>query len=144
MMNNKSMDIMEMVAIKSMVNNFKVNKHACGCVRTTFMEENERIGYEIVKHSVFPNCNEIDRFFKDLNILKGFTPDNLPRYVINIHNEETKVNSYFSVHDDMIILCDTDIINDRLEVYHMTFDMDPKLYIESLTIASVIYEFICL
>lgn len=144
MMNNKTMDIMEMVSIKSMVNNFKVNKNICGCVRTKFIEKTEQMCYELVELSNFPDEKETERYFKDLNILQRFTPGSMPRYVLNIYNEETGVNSYFSVFDDMIILCDTDFINDRLEFRYMTFDMDPKMYTESLTVASTIYEFLSL
>ena len=144
MMNNKTMDIMEMVAIKSMVNNFKVNKYTCGCVRTKFIEKNEQICYEVIKLTMFPDNEEAGRFLKYLNILNRYTQYSLPKYVLNLYNKETRVISYFSVYDDMIILCDTDDINDRLEIYHMTFDMDPKMYTESLTVASIIYEFLSL
>ena len=99
---------------------------------------------ELVELSNFPDEKETERYFKDLNILQRFTPGSMPRYVLNIYNEETGVNSYFSVFDDMIILCDTDFINDRLEFRYMTFDMDPKMYTESLTVASTIYEFLSL
>lgn len=144
MMNNKTMDIMEIVSIKSMVNNFKVNKNICGCVKTKFIEKIEQMCYELVSLSNFPDEEETERFFKDLSILQRFTPGSMPRYVLNIHNEETGVNSYFSVFDNMIILCDTDSNNDRLEFRYMTFDMDPKMYTESLTVASTIYEFLSL
>jgi hypothetical protein len=143
-MNNKTMDIMEMVSIKSMVNNFKVNKNICGCVRTKFIEKTEQMCYELVSLSNFPDEEEIERFFKDLSILQRITPGSMPRYVLNIYNEETRVISYFSVFDDMILLCDTDFINDTIDFYHMTFDIDPKMYTESLTVASTIYEFLSL
>lgn len=144
MMNNKTMDVMEMVVIKSMVNDFKVNKNICGCLRTKFVEKTKQMCYEIVNLTDFPDQNEVERFFKDLNIIQRFTPGSMPKYVLNIHEEETGVNSYFSVFDDMLLFCSTDFTNDKLEVYHMTFDMDPKMYTEYLTIASTIYEFLSL
>lgn len=144
MMNNKTMDVMEMVVIKSMVNDFKANKNICGCLRTKFVEKTKQMCYEIVNLTDFPDQNELARFFKDLNIIQRFTPGSMPKYVLNIHEEETGVNSYFSVFDDMLLFCSTDFTNDKLEVYHMTFDMDPKMYTEYLTIASTIYEFLSL
>ena len=130
MMNNKTMDVMEMVVIKSMVNDFKANKNICGCLRTKFVEKTKQMCYEIVNLTDFPDQNELARFFKDLNIIQRFTPGSMPKYVLNIHEEETGVNSYFSVFDDMLLFCSTDFTNDKLEVYHMTFDMDPKMYTE--------------
>lgn len=138
------MDIIDIVSIKSMINNFILNKNECGAVLISAPKNNEGRMVDFVKRTEFSSKEEFKRYFNEIDMIQRFT-DTIPDMILNLHNEDSGINSYLSVSSDNILLCDLHGQNNSDDEYRcIDYDMEPEMYINSLRIAKTIYNFICL